>query len=195
MNSSKDEYFDDSVEEFSKAFSISGYNFKHSKTQLRKFRDQDPVKLIKSNRQEKKSKPGCKIFYVGQYDPRVQHPRKSLSRHYHHIASNPVLAGLFARSNLVVTCKRLPNLREILSPTEQGSGYRTTSAQRQKYPKLTKYPNLTCKNLPDIFLPSTYLYKKVPINNHPSPFIQKIGLTKNPPTPNFFIFLTTPQMY
>ena len=119
MNSSKDEYFKDSVEEFSKAFAISGYDFQHSKRELNKFRNVDPVKLIQSEKQSKKSPPGCKVFYISNFDPRLRHPRKSLTTHYHLLASNPTLARLFPRPNLVAGCRRLPNLGEILSPTVQ----------------------------------------------------------------------------
>ena len=121
MNSSKDEYFQDSVEEFSKAFAISGFDYQRSKHELNKFRNQDPVELIKSDKKKRISKPGCRVFYVSPFDPRVQHPRVSLSKHYHLLASNTSLANLFPRSNLVASCRRLPNLGEILSPTVQQS--------------------------------------------------------------------------
>ena len=103
MNSSKDEYFEESVEEISKAFAISGYNYQHSKKELNKFKNKDPVTLIKSEKKKQKTTPGCRVFYVSPYDPRLQHPRKSLTSHYHLIASS----------------HRLPNLAEILSPTVQ----------------------------------------------------------------------------
>ena len=119
MNSSKDEYFQESVEEISKAFAMSGYDYQQSKKELNKFKNQDPVTLIKSERKKQKTKPGCRVFYVSPYDPRLQHPRKSLTKNYHLIASNPALSHLFPRANLIASSRRLPNLAEILSPTVQ----------------------------------------------------------------------------
>ena len=49
------------------------------------------------------------------------HPRKLISRNYHHISSNPRLAALFPRENLVGGTRRLKNLQELLSPTVQKS--------------------------------------------------------------------------
>ena len=65
--------------------------------------------------------PGAKIFYVDNYDPRMPHPRLLITRNYHHIANHPVVSKLFPRENLVASCRRLPNLGEILSPTVQSS--------------------------------------------------------------------------
>ena len=56
MNSSKDEYFQESVEEISKAFAMSGYDYQQSKKELNKFKNQDPVTLIKSERKKTKNK-------------------------------------------------------------------------------------------------------------------------------------------
>ena len=61
---------------------------------------------------------GVKAFYVSKYDPRMPHPRKLISRNYHHIASNPDLAALFPRENLIGGTKRDRNLGEMLSPTD-----------------------------------------------------------------------------
>ena len=119
MNSSKDEFFEDSVEEYSRAFTISGYDYQHSKRELQKFREQNPVTLIKSEKKTKKILPGCRVFYVNPFDLRLQHPRKSLTSHYHLIASNPALARLIPRANLIASSRRLPNHGEILSPTIQ----------------------------------------------------------------------------
>ena len=44
-----------------------------------------------------------------------------ISRNYHHIENHPTISKLFPRENLVASCKRLPNLGEILSPTVQPS--------------------------------------------------------------------------
>ena len=57
------------------------------------------------------------MFYVDKYDPRMPHPRKIFSRNYHHI----VASKLFPKENLVASCKRLPNLGEISSPTNQNT--------------------------------------------------------------------------
>ena len=79
--------------------------------------------MIREGPKEKDgTKSGVKVFYVDKFDPRMPHPRKILSRNYHHIANNPVLSNLFPRENLVASCKRLPNLGEILSPTNQNTG-------------------------------------------------------------------------
>ena len=56
---------------------------------------------------------------MSPYDPRLQHPRKSLTSHYQLIASHPALSRLFPRANLIASSRRLPNLGEILSPTVQ----------------------------------------------------------------------------
>ena len=62
MNSSKDEYFQDSVEEFSRAFSISGYDYQNSKKELQKFRSEDPIKLIKSEKRNKNQNLAAEYF-------------------------------------------------------------------------------------------------------------------------------------
>ena len=49
------------------------------------------------------------------------HPRKLISRNYHHISSNPRLTALFPRENLVGGTRGLKNLQELLSPTVQKS--------------------------------------------------------------------------
>ena len=45
-NSSKTEYFEESVENTAKALKISGYNFQNSKKSLLEFRNEDPIVLI-----------------------------------------------------------------------------------------------------------------------------------------------------
>ena len=52
---------------------------------------------------------GVKIFYVDKFDPRMPHPRKIISRNYHHIEKHPIVSKLFPRGNLIASCKRLPN--------------------------------------------------------------------------------------
>ena len=70
---------------------------------------------------KKKPDKGLQAFYISDYDPRMPHPRQLISRNYHHIQSNPVLANLFPRKNLVAGTRRLKNLSELLSPTVQSS--------------------------------------------------------------------------
>ena len=119
MNSSRTEYFDEAVDTCSKSFSVAGYSYQHACSELRKFRNQDPVELTKAGPKEKINDPGVKIYYVDKFDPRMPHPRKIISRNYHHIENHPIASKLFPRKNLIASCKRLPNLGEILSPTVQ----------------------------------------------------------------------------
>ena len=123
INSSKTEYFDESVDTCSKSFAVAGYSYDHAKKELNKFRDEDPFQLIKNGPKEKSSenKSGVKIFYVDRFDPRMPHPRKIISRNYHYIEKHPVASKLFPRENLIASCKRLPNLGEIISPTRQNT--------------------------------------------------------------------------
>ena len=122
INSSKDEYFEEAVDEAAKAFKISGYNYQKTKQELLKFKDLDPIELIKKEKVvKKKPDKGLQAFYISDYDPRMPHPRQLISRNYHHIQSNPVLANLFPRKNLVAGTRRLKNLSELLSPTVQSS--------------------------------------------------------------------------
>ena len=123
MNSSKDEYFDEAVDKCSKSFAIAGYDYQHARSELRKFRNDNPVDMIKAGPKKKnnQTKSGVKIFYVDKYDPRMPHPRKLISRNYHHIASHPIVSKLFPRENIIASCKRLPNLGEMLSPTVQNT--------------------------------------------------------------------------
>ena len=46
INSSKDEYFENSVDEAPKALKISGYNYQKTKKELLKFKSLDPIELI-----------------------------------------------------------------------------------------------------------------------------------------------------
>ena len=75
----------------------------------------------------KDNSKGAKVFYID--DPRMPHPRQLISRNYHHIENDPILTQLFPRENLVASCRRLPNLGEILSPTTQPSQPRGPSRQ------------------------------------------------------------------
>ena len=80
INSSKDEYFQDSVEEFSKAFAISGYNYQESKKKLKHFEKEEPSELIRRRRHTKPYLPGCRVFYINSYDPRVPHQENCLAK-------------------------------------------------------------------------------------------------------------------
>ena len=121
LNSSKTEYFDEAVDTCSKSFAVAGYDYQHARSELRKFRKDDPVEMIKNGPSKKttEKKTGVKIFYVDRFDPRMPHPRKIISRNYHHIENHPIVSKIFPRQNLIASCKRLPNLGEILSPTIQ----------------------------------------------------------------------------
>ena len=120
INSSKDEYFEESVEDAAKAFKVSGYKYQKTKQELLAFKELDPVELIKKEKViRKKPEKGVQAYYITNYEPRMLHPRKLISRNYHHINSNPRLAALFPRENLVGGTKRLKNLQELLSPTVQ----------------------------------------------------------------------------
>ena len=78
ITNSKDEYFEESVNDAAKGFAISGYNYQKAKQELLKFKDQDPVELIKRPRREKKKpEKGVQAFFITEYDAiRMPHPRK-----------------------------------------------------------------------------------------------------------------------
>ena len=120
INSSKTEFFEESVEDTAKSFKISGYNYQNTKKELLKFKEEDPVQLIRKEKVSRnKPEKGVKVFYITKYDPRLPHPRQLLSRNYHHLENHPVLSNLFPRENMVGGTRRLPNLSEILSPKLQ----------------------------------------------------------------------------
>ena len=122
INLSKTEFFEESVEDTAKSFKISGYNYQNTKKELLKFKEEDPVQLIRKEKVSRnKPEKGVKVFYITKYDPRLPHPRQLLSRNYHHLENHPVLSNLFPRENMVGGTRRLPNLSEILSPTLQPS--------------------------------------------------------------------------
>ena len=99
---------------------MSGYDYVKTKQELMQFKSLDPIDLIKKDKKVKKGpEKGVQSFFITQYDPRVLQPRQLITRNYHHIASNPVLAALFPRENLVGGTRRLKNLQELLSPTVQ----------------------------------------------------------------------------
>jgi hypothetical protein len=78
----------------------------HARSKLKKFRNLDPFQINKEGLKKKM-----------KYDPRMPHPRKIFSRNYHHI----VASKLFPKEKLVASCKRLPNLGEIISTTIQNT--------------------------------------------------------------------------
>ena len=120
INSSKDEYFENSVEDAAQAFKISGYNYTKTKQELLKFKNMDPVELIKKPKKNRtKPEKGVQAYYIDSYDPRMPHPRRLISNNYHLIQSDPALADLFPRQNLIAGTRRGTNLQEILSPTNQ----------------------------------------------------------------------------
>ena len=102
INSSKTEYFLDSVEDTAKSFKICGYNYQKTKKELLKFKDEDPVSLVRKEKVHRgKPDKGLKAFYISKYDPRLPHPRQLISRNYHHMMGHPILSNLFPRENLV----------------------------------------------------------------------------------------------
>ena len=119
ITSSKDEYFEEAVEDAAKGFALSGYNYQKTKQELLKFKDLDPIEEINKEKVNKRPKKGVEAFFITDYDPRMLHPRQLISRNFHHIQSNPVLAELFPRENLKGACRRGKNLSELLSPTVQ----------------------------------------------------------------------------
>ena len=122
INSSKTEYFENSVEEAAKALKISGFNYQNAKKELMKFKDEDPIELIKKQKVVRgKPDKGVKAFFITKYDPRLPHPRQLISKNYHHLSNDPKLSNLFPRENLIGGTRRQPNLSEILSPTVQPS--------------------------------------------------------------------------
>ena len=54
INSSKDEYFEESVEETAKAFKISGYNYQNTKKELMELKCDDPAEMIKQKKGARK---------------------------------------------------------------------------------------------------------------------------------------------
>ena len=73
---------------------------------------------------KKRPEKGVQSFFITDYDPRVLHPRQLISNNYHHIQSNPQLADMFPRKNLVGGTRRGKNLSELLSPTVQSAAPR-----------------------------------------------------------------------
>ena len=79
------------------------------------------MKRVGKKTKSRRFKPGCKAFYVTQYDPRLPHPRQLISRNYEILAQSEKTKALFPRENLVACSKHLPNLEKILSSTLQSS--------------------------------------------------------------------------
>ena len=61
MNSSTDEYFDEAVEKFSRAFAVSGYSYQKSKSELKKFKRRDPIEIIKIKSSSAKNTKSVKL--------------------------------------------------------------------------------------------------------------------------------------
>jgi hypothetical protein len=59
INSSKDEYFEEAVEETAKAFIISGYKYQNAKKKLMEFKIEDPVEMIKKKKVARKPPEKC----------------------------------------------------------------------------------------------------------------------------------------
>ena len=75
INSSKNEYFEESVEDAARAFKISGYGYQQTKQELLKFKELDPIELIKKEKKvKKKPDTGVQAYYISMYDPRMLHP-------------------------------------------------------------------------------------------------------------------------
>ncbi len=114
---STDEAFDATVEQFSRAFANSGHSYHKAKKELNRFRDMDPVELIKKDRnrkqEERHRRRGCVAYWNAPYDPRMPPPRLLISKHYHHIQHDPVATKLFPRKNLMSSSRRPKNLGEI----------------------------------------------------------------------------------
>ena len=111
VNSSKNAYFEESVEDTARAFKIAGYNYQETKREMLKFLPEDPINLIKKEKTaKKKPNKGVRAFVISKYEPRMPHPRKLISRNYHHLANHPLLSNLFPRENLVGGTRRQPNL-------------------------------------------------------------------------------------
>ena len=91
-NSSKTEYFEESVENTAKALKISGYNFQNLEKAVLEFRNEDPIVLINKEKVVR-NKPvkGVKAFFISKYDPRMPQPRHLISKNYHHMKDHPVL--------------------------------------------------------------------------------------------------------
>ena len=53
INSSRTEYFDEAVDICSKSFAVAGYSYENARTELNKFRDDDPIEMIKNGPKEK----------------------------------------------------------------------------------------------------------------------------------------------
>ena len=110
----------ESVEDTARAFKISGYCYQDTKKELLKFKEIDPLNLIKKSKTVR-SKPekGVRAFFISSYDPRMPHPRQLISKNYHHLQNHPLLSNLFPRGNLIGGTRRRKNLSEILSPSVQ----------------------------------------------------------------------------
>ena len=121
LNNSEDSDFDEAVERYSKAFAISGHNYQKAKRALMELKKINRIEYLKNepnlNTYRKKAKNEKKLFWIAEFDPRMPHQRWIISKNYHLLAADPHFAKLFPRKNFVAGCRRLPNLMELLSPT------------------------------------------------------------------------------
>ena len=127
LTNSKNETFRENVELYARSMAHSGYDYQMVKREMLKFENIDPRELANRPKRKRQKRPGCKVFYTFQFDPRVPHPRKIISKNYKILARNETVKVLFPRSNLIAGGKRLPNLGEILSPTVQPPRPKTIS--------------------------------------------------------------------
>ena len=89
LNCSRDADFEEAVEKYSKAFAVSGHNYQRAKAELMKCKNMNRLSLLndqqrKINQGKGRKKNGKKIFWISLFGPRVMHPRKIISRNYHH---------------------------------------------------------------------------------------------------------------
>ena len=76
LTNSNNETFREYVELYSRAMATSGYSYQKVKKELLEFLKFDPIELAKRDRQKKKTKPGCKVYFNAPFEPRVPHTRK-----------------------------------------------------------------------------------------------------------------------
>ena len=88
LTNSNNETFREYVELYSRAMATSGYSYQKVKKELLEFLKFDPIELAKRDRQKKKTKPGCKVYFNALFEPRVPHPRKIISSNYEILAKS-----------------------------------------------------------------------------------------------------------
>ena len=64
MTNSTDKTFIENVELYARAMALSGYNYQNVKKEMMKFRDKDPVNLIKNGKtKQSRQKTGCRAYF------------------------------------------------------------------------------------------------------------------------------------